>query len=139
MPHLLKSANTPGKELECLLIFDPDTQEYWLERQHSSFHFQRIRKQTRQKRSRSQDSHSSRISHTEKDHGTEKDDGNLTQDDFDFDVDLDQVVAEAIDTPVDTPASTPPKNTPQNSGPRSLFHGDEAEEDEEGSSSAEGE
>jgi hypothetical protein len=137
MPHLLKSANTPGKDLECILIFDPATQEYVLERQYSSFNFQRIRKIKSGKRSRSQDSVRSAP--------TEKEESSWSQDD---DFDLDQAVAEAIDTPMGSPEveshvesqveshmETPksPQSQPIEAGPRSLFN-----ESDDGSSSVEG-
>lgn len=42
-PHELKSVNTKSKELDCVLVYHPDSNTYALERLDSSFHFQPIR------------------------------------------------------------------------------------------------
>jgi hypothetical protein len=131
IPHLLKSVITPAKELDCILIFDPETNEYVLERQHSSFNFQRIRKEhiKGHHRSLSQDSTTASQGETTPipTQSQEEEVLELEEDSFD---ELDKIVAETIEEPVS-----------QSDGPRSLFNqeGIPSSVDDDGSSSVDGE
>ncbi len=131
LPHLLKSSITPAKELDCLLIYDPETDEYVLERQHSSFNFQRVRKDKDLKKE-SMASPTSPLETT----ANHSDVFDLEEEDFE---DLDQIVADTITENVVT--SDTPNDTP-NDGPRPLFEDPgtlDLQDDDDASSSVAGE